>query len=282
MIQHMVEQGCIRKLTQNNRLITVSPKLADEWQIGRSEMGILNNKSKMDYQTFCKFYYNSQILHSIVDGEDLTQKVLDWAYNTIIEEDDSFSIVTRDKFGEETVALNLELFLLAWFRHFKKIEKSIIQSIFTYNYFSEMGRLEIWENMKEYNLMVAKSATLKPNGWAMTGETAIERAIITRVNQKRFSIAKNWCKANNINESNITKEQESQLKCVAQCANRIDVDLYKNNEVGMRYITGGLLFKLGWREVEKVKPETYSKLVGNTLSMYRTAEKMIKNTKIDI
>jgi hypothetical protein len=227
-------------------------------------------------------YYASQILHAVVDGEDLTQKVLDFAYNAIIEEDKSFSIITPEKFEDETSALNLELFLLAWFRHFKKIEKSIIQSIFTYNYFSEMGRLDIWENMREYNSIVAKMATMKADGHQMSGEKAIERAIITGINQKRWSLAENWCKVNNIDVENPTKEQSVQLKCVGQCLNRIDADIMKNNEIGNRILTAFFLYRIGWSEDDELNTGAMSKLAAHTLSMYESAEYMIKNTKLDV
>jgi len=35
-------------------------------------MGIFDKKAKIDYQTFYRNYYDSQIFHLVVDGEDRT------------------------------------------------------------------------------------------------------------------------------------------------------------------------------------------------------------------
>ena len=243
-------------------------------------MGLFSNKPKQSIEELCRPYYDSQIFHAIFDGVDTTQRILDVAFDSIANEDPSFSKVDRKLFEKEMAGLHLELFALAWFHRFKKDEYIIPQSIFTHRYLKEIDRLDIWETMGEYNKAVAKTATLKANGQQMTGDTRYERATIGGINEARFELAEKWFKIYAKDASNPTKEEKEKLQCAGRAINRIGADLMRNNEIGNRRITALLLYRLGWKEDEDLNASALSKLAVQPIAMYEFAEKVLKTAEI--
>jgi hypothetical protein len=243
-------------------------------------MGFFSNKQKMKIEEFCCHYYDSQIFHAIVDGEDASQKILDTIFNSIMNEDQSFSKIDRNLFDKEMASLHLELFALAWLNRFKEYEHSISQSIFTYNYLKDSNRLETWEAMGKYNTAIAQTATMKADGQQMTGDTGLQRATIVRVNTRRADLFEKWIKANLKNPSNPTQEQKELLHCVTRVFNRIEADLMRNNEIGNRRITALFLYRIGWNIDKNLNTGALSKLAAQPIAMYEFAQKILKNVDI--
>lgn len=236
-------------------------------------MELFSNKPKLSIEELCRSYYDSQIFHAIFDGVDATQRILDVAFDSIANEDPSFSKVDRKLFEKEMAGLHLELFALAWFHKFKKDEYIIRQSIFTHRYLKEIDRLDIWETMGEYNKAVAKTATMNPNGQIMTGDTKYERATIVTINQARFELYEKW-------DRTYTKEKKENPQCLGRAINRIGADLMRNNEIGNRRITALLLYRLGWNEDEDLNTGALSKLAAQPIAMYDFAKKILKPVDI--
>ena len=81
-------------------------------------MGIFSSKLKVDIESFCSNYYDSQMFHAIVNGEDGSQKLLDAAFQLLTDSDPYFLKVDRALFDCEMTAMHLELFALVFFQRF--------------------------------------------------------------------------------------------------------------------------------------------------------------------
>ena len=127
-------------------------------------MGFLSSKPKVQMELFCKNYYDSQIFHAIVNGEDASQKIFDAAYQLLSESDPSFTKVDRIIFENEMAAMHLELFSLAFFKRFSNFDKAVQHSVFTRGYLLDKDRLDIWEAMGEYCQIIARTATMNASG----------------------------------------------------------------------------------------------------------------------
>ena len=148
-------------------------------------MGIFNKKPKVDTESFCNDYYDSQMFHAVVNGEDGTQKILDSSFQQLLDSEASFRKIDRSLFEHEMTAMHLELFSLAFYRRYS-FDKAVQQSIFTLNYLQEKNRIDIWDSIGEYSKVVAQTATMKANGLQMTGDSGIER--MTSVSMENISV----------------------------------------------------------------------------------------------
>jgi len=243
-------------------------------------MGLFSNKPKVDMETLCRDYYDSQMFHKIVDGEDGTQKILKASYELLTDSYSDFLKVDRELFDSETTAMNLALFALAFFRRFSDFNKAVKQVIFTLHYLQEKKRNDIWESMRSYNKVIAQTATLEANGQPMSGETRIGRMTIIRVNERRVQTYGNYLKTHSLNPNKLSDEEEGIAQCVAYACNHIEADILRHNEIGNRLISGLFLYRLGaealWGENWHPSEDFLLRVASQPYSMYEFATKSLK------
>ena len=245
-------------------------------------MGLFKSKPKIGIEEFCREFYDSQIFHPVIAGEDVGAIFWETAFDSVVEADQSFAGVKSDAFVCEMTALRLELFALAWMHKFKRDKYTIPQSIFTQHYLEENGKLGIWDAMERYNLAVAQTATMTADGQQMIGDTGSERYTITEVNNSRLELLEKWVDANVKNPSKPTKKEKILITCVARLGNRIGADLMKNNEIGNRRITALLLYRVGWKEDEDLSEEALFRLEAIVFGLYEGAMEAIKSMNLQV
>lgn len=247
-------------------------------------MGIFSNKQKVDAESFCINYYDSQMFHAIVDGEDASQKILDAAFQQLTDSDPSFLKIERALFDCEMTAMHLELFALAFLRRFSDFNQAVQHSIFTLRYLQNKDRSDIWEAMGAYSKSIAQTATMKANGQQMTGETGIERMTITRVNTLRFELFKKWLKTNFSDPENLTANEKEIAGCVARVCNHVEADILRNNEIGNRRIAAQFLYRLGgeniWGKNSQLSEDFLLCVASQPYSMYGFATKILKTADL--
>lgn len=247
-------------------------------------MGIFSSKPKVDMESFCNDYYNSQMFHAIVDGEDASQKILDAAFQQLTDSDPSFSKVDRELFDCEMTAMHLELFALAFLRRFSNFDQAVQHSIFTLRYLQNKDRSDIWEAMGEYSKAIAQTATMNANGQQMTGDTDIERMTITRVNEFRFGLFKKWLKTHFSDPENLTAKEKEIVGCVARVCNHVEADILRNNEIGNRRIAALFLYRLGaeniWGKNWQPSEDFLLRIASQPYSMYDFTTRILKTVDL--
>jgi len=210
-------------------------------------MGIFSNKPKVNMESFCRDYYDSQMFHAVVNGEDGSQKILNAAFQLLADSEPSFSKIDRLLFESEMIAMHLELFALAFFRRFSNFNQAVQQCISTLSYLKEKDRTDIWEAMGKYNKAIAQTATMKTNGQQMTGDTSIERMTITRVNQLRAGLFEKWLKSNFRNPEHLTSTNSKLLSALPVSAIILKLTSFEITRLAI----GGLLLYFFIGSVQK-------------------------------
>ena len=247
-------------------------------------MGIFSNKPKVDMESFCKVYYNSQMFHAIVNGEDASRKILDAAFQLLIDSDPSFSKVDRALFEQEMTAMHLELFALAFLRRFSDFNGAVEHSIFTLHYLQDKDRSDIWEAMGAYSKVIAQTATMNADGQQMTGESSIELMTITRVNELRFGLFKKWLKTHFGDPENLTADEKEIAGCVARVCNHVEADILRNKEIGNRRISALFLYRIGaeniWGKNWQPSEDFLLRIASQPYSMYDFATQILKTVDL--
>ncbi len=197
----------------------------------QQQIGLLGSKSKVGIERFCGQFYDSQVFNPIVGGVNLTESYYETVFKSIVEADRSFARVDRALFHREMTALRLELFCFAWIQKFKKDEFTMPQIVFTKRYLEENRRNDIWDAMRKYNYVLARSATLTASGEQMGGRTG--RAWISVVNKMRMDLFDSWFKAGVDGE------------CAAHLGNLICVDIKHHNYIAVKLLSANLVERLG-------------------------------------
>ncbi len=113
-------------------------------------MSIFSRKQSVDLESFCREFYEKNILNPVIQGVDAGEVYVDAVKKSLVEADNAFSDVTSEALASEIMPLRFELFALAWTHKFAG-KFAVAQSIFTKNYLHEKERNDIWDNMKHYN-----------------------------------------------------------------------------------------------------------------------------------
>ena len=244
-------------------------------------MGLINNKPKIDVESFYKAYYDNQMFHSVINGLDISQKILDIAFQMLTDSIPSFSKVDRVLFDSEMTAMHLELFALAFFQRFNNFDKALQQGIFTLYYLRDKGRIDLWETMSAYTKAVAQTATMNDDGQLMTGKTAIGRMTITRVNTLRAELFSKYYKIHVKDPKNPTADERGIADCIALVCNHIEADILRNKNIGNRRIATLFLYRLGAEDIfgENWSPseDFLLRIAVQPYSMYDFATQSLKN-----
>ena len=197
------------------------------------------HKTKVAVEEFCRQFYDSQLLHAVIAGEDFSNLYWDTCYKNIVEADKAFESINKSVFIREMNAIRLELFALAWRDKFKKEKYTLPQSIFTRQYLKQDGKLELWDIMGEYNHAIADSVTLTANGERM-GDWRVNKA-----NLARSDMWEDWFEVNVKDKNNLTEEEDAAAKSVVRVANRIGADISRNDCILVKRLGARLADRLG-------------------------------------
>jgi len=157
-------------------------------------------------------------LNCVVDGVDINAQIFAALKRALADNDSNFANIDSQKFNNEIVALQFELYALAWLHQFGD-KSAVSQSVFTKNYLKEKNQNDIWEAMEPYNQAIARSTTI-----GRTPEKAFDRVYLVKVNTTRGNLFEQYHKEG-FND-----------KCVARVLNRLfSEDAWKKG------VTAGLL-----------------------------------------
>jgi len=228
-------------------------------------MGLFKRKPKTSIEDACRQFYDFQIFHAVIAGEDVSKGILDTMFDSVVEADQSFAKIERTLFYQEMCALRLELFGLAWGHKFKQEKFAIQQSIFTRHYLDESGKLEMWAIMGEYNQAVADSVTLKATGERM------EDWQVVQANKAKVDMFDKWTEAN----KGATTELDN---CVARVANRIGADISRNDSILTKRLAARLADRLGCDV--NLNTEAIFRLSALVYGLYNGAREAIKSVNL--
>lgn len=139
----------------------------------------------------------------MVDGVDVNAQIFKTLKNAFAATDSNFANIDYQKFNNEIVALQFELYALAWLHQFGD-RLAIAQSVFTKNYLNERKQNNIWEAMEPYNQAIARSTTI-----GRTPEKAFDRVYLAEINTTRVNLFEQYHK------------EGFDDKCVARVFNRL-------------------------------------------------------------
>lgn len=239
-------------------------------------MGLFGRKTEVSIDGFCRQFYDSQVFYPVITGEDISRVWWDTIFNSLVEADESLSLIDKALFIREMTALRLELFALAWAHRFKHEKFTMPQSVFTRQYLEENGKLELWDIMGEYNQAIAQSATLTETREEIGGRTG--RARITYINELRSQSWERWCADVHVDPSAPTEEQKRFLGCVARVANRIGADVKRNDCILAKRLSARLADRL--KCDPNLGAEALFRLSAVAFGLYEGAREAIKDVSL--
>lgn len=172
-------------------------------------MSFFSKKQEVEIESYCQLFYENVILNCLVDGVDINAQIFETLKNALTTTDSNLTNIDSQKFNNEIVALQFELYALAWLHQFgnkivygyaqvlqeskddskfvqdvfQSVFPAVAQSVFTKNYLKEKNLYNIWEAMETYNQAIARSTT---NG--RTPEKAFDRVYLAKVNLSRANL----------------------------------------------------------------------------------------------
>jgi hypothetical protein len=225
-------------------------------------MSLFKKKQEVYLETVCRIFYDNVILDCVVDGRDINAAIFDILRNALVATDNNFASVEPQKFNNEIVVLQFELFGLAWLHQFGD-KSAILQSTFTKNYLQEKKRDDIWDAMEPYNQAIARSSTL-----GRTSKNAFDRPYLARVMLTR---------ANSFDKFH---QEGYDPKSIARALNRLFAD-----DVWRKGTTAGLLLfalcdRLGFNPDFKPSKEAQSRWFIEINDFYDKTKQSLRNMKI--
>lgn len=184
-------------------------------------MGLLSRKPKVSVEEFCQWYFDTTIFN-----EDAQTELFDHVFNFVVEVDQSFAAIDKTLFKHEMTALYMELFGLAWDRHYEKLEYILPAIVCTKNYLEQKGQLEIWNTMLAYNHAIAQSGAD-----SISREQTAEE-LTAGLNYIRATIAKKY------------EEEGFDAECAARAANRQGIETAWKNDITFNRLTARLVDRL--------------------------------------
>jgi hypothetical protein len=145
-------------------------------------MSIFSKKQEVELEPFCHLFYENVILDCVVDGVDVNAQILVALKRALADNDSNFANIDSQKFNDEIVALQFELYALAWLHQFGD-KSAVSQSVFTKNFLNEKNKNDIWEAMEPYNQAIARSTII-----GRTPEKAFDRVYLAKVNKTRMDL----------------------------------------------------------------------------------------------
>ncbi len=216
---------------------------------------------KVSVQDFCQDFYDSQVFHPIIAGQDMKWSYIDTAYDSIVKIDKLFKSVYRNVFRKEMMAVRMEMVGLAFTHNVKNKEKLLNQSLFTRDYLTKNAQSELWDIMGEYNQSIAMSSTD-----IAKGERA-SRATVVMINNMRSLLFEEYMKK--------YFKEGMDVKCIARVCNREGCEVAWGNHVTDRYLMARLANRVGCNE--GINPDALMVIASVIWGFYQGAKETIKS-----
>ena len=223
-------------------------------------MGLLSRKSKIGIEEFCRQFYDSQIFHPIIAGEDVGSGFWETAFNFVAEADQSFAAIDPAVFQREMIALRIELFGLAWMHHLKQDKYILPEIVFTKSYLEQNGQLDIWDAMCAYNQAIARSSVE-----VIAGER-MRRAWIVGMNKFKIDSFGEWVEAG------------VEPECATHLGNRLGTDVAWSKGITLKMLTARLADRLGCDI--NLNSEALFRLGSVIFGLYNGAKEAIKSVNL--
>jgi len=190
-------------------------------------MSIFSKTQEVELVPFCRLFYEVVILNSVGYGVS-NAEIFAVLKRALADNDSNFANIDSQKFNDEILALQFELYALAWLHQFGD-RLAVAQSIFTKNYLNEKKQNNIWEAMEPYNQAIARSTTI-----GRTPKKAFDRVYLAKVNLTRLNLFGQYHK------------EGFDDKCVARVLNRLfSEDVWKKGITSV-VILSALCDRLGF------------------------------------
>lgn len=226
-------------------------------------MSFFNKKQEVGLEDFCRDFYDTQILNSVIEKVDVGNVFSDVVKKNIIEVYPGFSKINSEKLSEEIKVLRFELFALAWTHKFVSGKIVVAQSDFTKRYLHEKGRDDIWTGMEPYNNMI-DSVTLH---W------------LTSLGKMNLSF--NYNMREDLSKKNI--EAAKELEISDESIVRVNHRLWSENAWKQKLMLGPLVFTFCERigvNAHDLNQEAQFRLAATIKALYDGAEQSWDKVKI--
>lgn len=224
-------------------------------------MSFFSKKQEVEIEPFCRLFYENVILNCVVDGVDINAIIFDTLKNALATTDSNFANINSQKFNDEIVALQFELYALAWLHQFGD-KSAVAQSIFTKNYLNENNQNDIWEAMEPYNQAIARSTTI-----GRTPKKPFDRVYLGRVYKTRADLFDQFHK------------EGFDPKSVARALNRLFSDEAWKKDITANFLMFVLCDRLGFKQDEPNK-DAQQRLTFVIRMIYDGAKQSLDNIKI--
>ncbi len=225
-------------------------------------MSFFSKKQEVNLESVNRIFYENVILDCIVDGVDVNALFFETLKNALIEADRNFANVDSQKFIDEIIALQFELFALAWFHQFGE-GSSVIQTTFTKNYLNNAGKDKIWSSMQPYEQAIARSATAGRNP-----DNSSDKMYMLQLDKKKVDLFGKFI------------EEGYNEECIARALGLLSTDI-----AWSKGITAGLLLftlcdRLGLDPDFQPNDKAHSRWFIEINDFYDKAKKSLSNIKI--
>ena len=247
------------------------------WKVGSLEAGeeergmpLFSKKPKVNLESFCSKFFDSQILDPpVLFGEDGVNIFFGTVRDLVIEVDPSFAPVTLPALRREINALYTELFGLAFDRVVKKDSLCLKVSNWTKQYLEERGAADMWVGTLVYNQTIAQSGHETVQG------KRSRMANTTFLNSLRWESFKAWAEAAEAGRApfaGIHKE------CMGRVANRLGTEVAWNKDITLAMLVSTLLEQLG----AEANAEARFRLRATLFGLYEGARKSVASVSFDV
>ena len=216
---------------------------------------------KVSVQDFFQDFYDSQVFHPVIAGQDMKWSYIDTAYDSIVKIDKLFNSVDRNVFRKEMMAVRMEMVGLAFTHKIKNKEQLLNQSLFTEDYLNKIAQSEIWDIMGEYNQAIARSST------DITKGERASRATIVMINNMRILLWEEYLKK--------YYKDGMDKTCIARICNREGCEVAWGKHVTDRYLMARLADRVGCNE--SINPDALMVVASVIWGFYQGAKEAIKS-----
>lgn len=194
-----------------------------------------SRKERVNLETFCREFYDRQILNPEIAGVDAGKVYYETVRCSVAEVDSEFAIVDAQDFRDQMRLIYFEVFGLAWL-HVLGDKHAAAQSDFTKRYLEERGQAGMWNALEPYNSAIARSSTL-----GQSSDTAAGRGYLAFRNRILADSFDRW------------HSRGFDPKVVARAANRLCTDVACEKGDTAAFLMFALCEQLGCEPNEKAQ-----------------------------
>lgn len=225
-------------------------------------MGIFNRKQNVNLEDFCRLFYENVVFNCEVDGVDVNAAIFDTLKNSLVATDQNFANMDSRKFNDEIIALQFELFALAWLHQFGE-ESAVTQSVFTKNYLHKKERDDIWKTMGLYQQAIARSAIAGRNQ-----DNPSDKLYLLQLDKKKVDLFGRFI------------EKGYDEECIARALGLLSTDAAWSKGITAGFLLFTLCDRLGFDQNFQPTEEAQSRWFVEINDFYNKDKKSLSNIKI--